>query len=89
MQASGECWCGNYYGKYGKYSNVATCGAPCADESATGVSQQYCGGGWANAVYKPVYQVEPDLVVVYLFCFCVLLVCEFVREFVCLRVCIF
>jgi len=44
MQVGKQCFCGNYYGKYGMAKN---CNVKCA-----GNKNQKCGGGWANSVYQ-------------------------------------
>merc|ERR1712048_113136 len=43
-QWTGQCFCGNTFGKYGKSKN---CNMKCA-----GNKKEICGGGWANNVYQ-------------------------------------
>ncbi|WP_022670342.1 WSC domain-containing protein [Hippea alviniae] len=43
VQYASWCFCGNYYGKYGKSNN---CNMKCSGDKS-----QICGGSWANSVY--------------------------------------
>merc|ERR1711998_201994 len=46
LQAGGECWAGNEFGKYGKKSDKE-CRSPCKHNK-----EVMCGAGWRNSVYK-------------------------------------
>ena len=41
----GQCFCGNFYGKYGAVSE-SDCSAPCSGDNL-----QMCGNAWINSVY--------------------------------------
>ena len=52
VQYSGQCFCGDSYGKYGQ-TPESDCNRPCLkNESET------CGGVWRNNVYKTGYPIK-------------------------------
>ena len=46
LQYSGNCFCGNRYGKYGRLSDNS-CQSLC-----NGNKNEFCGGAWANSIYQ-------------------------------------